>query len=91
MRVHTRQRPPCKADFVWLQAVAAADQPLHLLLNCWVGGVGLEGTLHMPDRRVEVAFILANDGHAHMRYKVIWDGRQHSLKNVSCVAVPLCF
>jgi hypothetical protein len=87
--VHAGQRPACEADLVGLQTVATTDQAAKFLLDGWVGWIGLESAFHVPDRCIEVALILSDDGHADVSDEVVGDRGENALEEVGRVPIPL--
>jgi hypothetical protein len=76
---------------VWFEAISATYEAREFLSNCRIRGVGFEGSLHMPDRRVEIALIFPHNGHADVRNKIIGNCRENALKNIGSVSESLRF
>ncbi len=88
LSVHIRQRLPAQADLGRLYAVPPAVEAAQFGLDGRVGRLHLEGALHVPDGVIEFTFIVLDDAHPHMGYKIIRSRIQDSLENVSRIGIP---
>ncbi len=89
--IQARQSAAGEAGAAGQHAIAPAVQAPQFFLNGGVGGVGLEGALHVPQRGFQVGLVFAHDGHADVRHKIIRQGREHALENIGRVAVAALF
>ncbi len=81
-----------RQPYLWrLDAVPPSEQALQLALDGGIGGLHLEGALHVPDGIVELALVVCDNAHPDMRDKIIRRDHQDSLEDVHRRVVTLGF